>query len=247
MRRFSIVLMMVFMIALVIMPSMAVADSNAQTCGPSVTHVVAAGENLFRISLRYGTTMNAIASANGIFDINRIYYGQQLTIPCLGSQPQVYVPPVSGVNSIWSPPVVVFPPAVAQPLAQVYPFNGSPFVAPLTADCTRFRPTSPLDGLANGSNVFYWDGAPGATSYRVNIYNLSISGGPLMVSYETPGTLTHLQGDVGDGAVGSGSQFAWEIQALVGGQVACSSRVTLLRSVGATPVPTMIMVPTVAP
>jgi hypothetical protein len=85
--------------------------------------------------------------------------------------------------------------------------------------------------LANGSNIFYWDAAPGATSYRVNIYNLDL-GGAIMASYETSGLLTHLQGDVSDGTVGSGFHFAWEVQALVSDQVACSSpRFEMLRAV----------------
>lgn len=44
-------------------------------------HVVQAGENLFRIALRYGTTVDAIAKANGITNAALIYVGQVLTIP----------------------------------------------------------------------------------------------------------------------------------------------------------------------
>ncbi len=44
-------------------------------------HVVAAGENLFRIALKYGTTYPKLAAANGIVNPNRIYVGQQLVIP----------------------------------------------------------------------------------------------------------------------------------------------------------------------
>ncbi len=44
-------------------------------------HVVQAGENLFRIALRYGTTVEAIAKANGITNAAMIYVGQTLTIP----------------------------------------------------------------------------------------------------------------------------------------------------------------------
>lgn len=44
-------------------------------------HVVQAGENLFRIALRYGTTVEAIAKANGITNAALIYVGQTLTIP----------------------------------------------------------------------------------------------------------------------------------------------------------------------
>jgi len=45
------------------------------------THVVQYGENLFRISLRYGVSMYSIAAANGIWDLSRIYAGQVLVIP----------------------------------------------------------------------------------------------------------------------------------------------------------------------
>jgi len=49
--------------------------------GRSVTHVVRPGENLFRIALRYGVTVDAIARANGIVDPQRIRAGLVLTIP----------------------------------------------------------------------------------------------------------------------------------------------------------------------
>lgn len=48
--------------------------------GP-ITHVVQPGENLFRISLRYGTTVQAIQAANGILNPNYIRAGQVLLIP----------------------------------------------------------------------------------------------------------------------------------------------------------------------
>ncbi|MBC8248596.1 MAG: LysM peptidoglycan-binding domain-containing protein [Anaerolineales bacterium] len=43
-------------------------------------HVVQRGENLYRISLRYGTTVQAIMAANGLTNYN-IYVGQRLRIP----------------------------------------------------------------------------------------------------------------------------------------------------------------------
>jgi LysM repeat protein len=45
-----------------------------------IIHVVQPGENLYRISLRYGTTVQAIMVANGLTSYN-IYVGQQLRIP----------------------------------------------------------------------------------------------------------------------------------------------------------------------
>lgn len=59
-----------------------------------VTHVVQRGENLFRIALRYGTTVQAIASANGIANPARIYAGQKLVISSSGAQPPQ--PPAGG-------------------------------------------------------------------------------------------------------------------------------------------------------
>jgi LysM repeat protein len=50
-------------------------------------HVVVPGDNLFRISLRYGVSMQAIASANGITNFNLIFVGQRLTIPAGGTTP----------------------------------------------------------------------------------------------------------------------------------------------------------------
>jgi LysM repeat protein len=51
-------------------------NSNGQ-----LIHTVRAGENLFRIALAYGSSVNAIAAANNISDVTRIYVGQQLLIP----------------------------------------------------------------------------------------------------------------------------------------------------------------------
>ncbi len=45
------------------------------------THVVAPGENLFRIALQHGITVEALAAANGITDPTRIYVGQVLVVP----------------------------------------------------------------------------------------------------------------------------------------------------------------------
>jgi len=44
-------------------------------------HTVVSGENLYRIALKYGVSMYAIAEANGITNLNYIYVGQVLCIP----------------------------------------------------------------------------------------------------------------------------------------------------------------------
>ena len=50
-----------------------------------IVHVVQPGENLFRIALRYGVTVDALVAANGLSSASRIYSGQRLTIPARGS------------------------------------------------------------------------------------------------------------------------------------------------------------------
>ncbi len=44
-------------------------------------HTVAAGENLFRIGLRYGFTVQELATYNGIANPNMLSVGQQIRIP----------------------------------------------------------------------------------------------------------------------------------------------------------------------
>nr|MBC7245294.1 LysM peptidoglycan-binding domain-containing protein [Chloroflexota bacterium] len=44
-------------------------------------HIVQEGENLFRLALRYGTTVEAIMAANGLTDQHMLYVGQRLIIP----------------------------------------------------------------------------------------------------------------------------------------------------------------------
>ena len=51
----------------------------------AIIHVVQRGENLFRIALRYGVTVDALAAANGLNNVSRIYVGQRLVIPTGGT------------------------------------------------------------------------------------------------------------------------------------------------------------------
>lgn len=69
--------------------------------GPTI-HVVQAGENLFRIALRYGLTTEVVARANGITNPALIYVGQKLTIPAPGSTvtPVPTITPAPGGNVI---------------------------------------------------------------------------------------------------------------------------------------------------
>ena len=50
-------------------------------CTCAKYHTVAAGQNLYRISLIYGVNMYRIAQCNGIFNLNYVRVGQVLCIP----------------------------------------------------------------------------------------------------------------------------------------------------------------------
>jgi len=59
---------------------------------------VQSGENLYRIALRYGLTVDELAAANGIVDPSSIYRGQVLTIPGLTTPEgdDIYNPLIAG-------------------------------------------------------------------------------------------------------------------------------------------------------
>jgi LysM repeat protein len=71
----------------------------------TTTHVVQPGENLFRIALHYGTTINALAAYNGLTDSRRIEVGQVLIVPLTGAAAQA-APAAEG-------PVVASPEGIA--------------------------------------------------------------------------------------------------------------------------------------
>jgi len=53
----------------------------------SNVYVVQAGDNLYRIAVRFGTTVDAIVFANNLSDADSIYVGQQLTLPGVANVP----------------------------------------------------------------------------------------------------------------------------------------------------------------
>ncbi|MBL8155230.1 MAG: LysM peptidoglycan-binding domain-containing protein [Anaerolineae bacterium] len=62
------------------------ASVMSQDAAPGVTiHVVQRGENLYRIALQYGLTVDEIAQYNGIVDPTNIQVGQRLLIPLASS------------------------------------------------------------------------------------------------------------------------------------------------------------------
>lgn len=79
MRRLALFLMIVVCIA-TLLPVNSQVDAQG-----SVVHVVQRGENLYRISLRYGVPVSIIQQANNIANPNLIYVGQRLIIPTSGT------------------------------------------------------------------------------------------------------------------------------------------------------------------
>lgn len=65
-----------------LVPSTGLPDQIAPApVNPVGSYVVQPGDTLFRISLRFGRSMQAIATVNNIVNFNRIFVGQSLVIP----------------------------------------------------------------------------------------------------------------------------------------------------------------------
>jgi hypothetical protein len=92
---------------------------RAQEAGQTIIHTVQRGENLFRIALRYNTTIAAIAQLNGIVDVTRIYAGQQLTI-VVGSRGTAGTTPVTAPGTT----IVNQPSSVGIGAGYVFIFGG---------------------------------------------------------------------------------------------------------------------------
>ncbi len=69
------------------------ANAPAAPAEAGATHVVQPGENLYRIALRYGATVNALAALNGLYNSNHVAAGQTLIIPGSPTAPTVAYQP----------------------------------------------------------------------------------------------------------------------------------------------------------
>jgi hypothetical protein len=209
--------LVVFLTSLILLASLPsstfveIAQSAQEECSPNSTivHIVSRGENLFRIARRYDTSVMAIVAANSITDSRVIFVGQRLVIPCAAGTGTTNLPSVNSPSSGYI--------------------------------CGDFRLTSPLDGLRFGGVTFYWNPAPGATGYQLNIYRERDQGfvdGPLLYTRTVPATQTSLSADVGFPLSAHGYWFSWEVHAIAGEQVICSTpRWSIWRGPGPTPAP----------
>ena len=86
MRRRMLVLVSVVLASLLVTTSVAAAPATSSSPAPATLtvaryHTVRPGETLFSIGRLYGVNPYAIASANHLYNPNRIYIGQCLYIP----------------------------------------------------------------------------------------------------------------------------------------------------------------------
>jgi LysM repeat protein len=84
-RKLFIALMIVTMLTVTV----GAANAQALNGGCGQIHTIQRGENLFRISLRYGKTVAQLKEFNGIANASLIYAGQQLCIPPVNNPPPV--------------------------------------------------------------------------------------------------------------------------------------------------------------
>ena len=172
-------------------------DTDSCPAGMVVNHSVQPGDNLFQLGLLYGTTSQTIMADNNLPNTN-IAVGQTLEIVCGAQGP-------SQLPSLGAPPVSFIPQAPPEP-------------PPPPVDCSSFRATSPLDGIAYGTETFYWDAAPGATAYRVNL--VGESG---VFSFTTDGSNLNLNVDTSNSSIGFGFQMQWNVEAIFEGEVICTT------------------------
>lgn len=109
---------------------------------PIVRHVVFEGENLYRISLRYGVTMEALGRANGLADIHQVQAGQILVIP--GAQA-----PAHAVERDLPPP----PQPRAKPGARRRKEPLGPDQAPLTLSLPMVPSSDPFSWPVDGGTI----------------------------------------------------------------------------------------------
>lgn len=72
------------------------AESEETTTATPGVHIVAAGENLYRIGLQYGVSWTTLATFNNIANANSLQVGQEINIPAAGTtEPETPDPAVT--------------------------------------------------------------------------------------------------------------------------------------------------------
>jgi hypothetical protein len=188
--------------------------------------VLSGGGNAGGVSVPAGFTLNIPLSADGLSS-----GGNATGLRPINDGERGFLTPVTAAISgdlLYTALTVPTQEEVGQILAGLNGASGAQVVsgpASGQADCGRFKPTSPLAVMPLGVAPFYWDAAPGATAYRINLYGAD---GGLVTSIDSAASSTTFQIDTN--GFGGGSNFSWSVDAFVDGQLACSSgRVNVVR------------------
>jgi hypothetical protein len=95
-----------------------------------------------------------------------------------------------------------------------------PNIAAVSMNCANLRLTSPLGGMSNGMQTFYWDALPNAVGYRINIYYA----GNYLTGWNAPTGQLNLTADVSRAAIGGETPLTVELVALDGRGGSCTQR-----------------------
>jgi hypothetical protein len=174
------------------------------------------------VSLPPGFSITASLAADGRSQDGAVHDWRPLTEEELNSLVALPLIPLSVLNYPIRVPTIS---DVNQVLVTI-PGQGSVCGRPAgpaagSIQCSSLCPTSPLDAWGPQATTFYWDAAPGATGYRLNILSSPV------VSIDTSAGQTNatqnLTGLASDGTL------SWTVNALYNGQVACTSEAVVLQ------------------
>jgi hypothetical protein len=113
---------------------------------------------------------------------------------------------------------------------------------PVVVDCSSFRITAPLDGLADGMNTIYWDGVPDATGYQIDVLDTP----NLLLNMSLPAQPTNVTLDLSQSVIGGGVSIQLQMRALIGDSIVCRTAAILTRAwpmPPAQPVPVIPLTP----
>lgn len=181
----------------------------------ATTYTIKAGDTLAKIAAQLGTTVQALASANGISDPNKISAGKTLTVPTSTASPFSISngaiapngPPVIPTTSKTTPTAPVTPPKTQTTNAQIPPTATSGNIVQF--DPNTGKPLSPGQSVTYNGQT-YTQGQPMPTSGSTTPQGGSSNSGS-SIPYSTTdanGNVTFNTGDPAlDTALGSLSSF----------------------------------------
>src|SRR5215467_14097859 len=120
-------LMTTFAALLILTALLGVVAHPAVAQDPSTTYIVQPGDNLYRISLKFGVSMDAIARANGIVNPSFVFVGQKLIIPGVSG------PTTGAVSTEQATTVAPIPAPTTAPSSGVVSTEQATTVAPTVA------------------------------------------------------------------------------------------------------------------